>query len=177
MNLVLTRGCSNSCSYCFEKAERQEGGKSLISMENVEQFATWARKSNLKSLQLVGGEPFLHPKLEAIVTKFCQVCPGMGLIVLTGGVFNKRLLDNLSPEDVSLAFNINEPRDYKNPKHFAKVINNVETAIRKGFRVVLGFNVWRMDFDTSFCQPLLIVLPVPTSAGQWQTPCGTFPLV
>jgi cyclic pyranopterin phosphate synthase len=51
-------------------------------------------------------------------------------------------------------FNINEPRDYANPKHFAKVIRNVELAIRKGFVVGLGFNVWRPDFDTSFMPEL-----------------------
>ncbi|MFC1875502.1 radical SAM protein [Chloroflexota bacterium] len=150
MNLVLARGCSNSCSYCFETAERQGGEKGFISMENVDKFADWVRKSRLGSLQLVGGEPFLHPKLGAIVTKFRQVCPGTSLMVLTGGVFNKHLLDSLSPEDVGIAFNINEPRDYKNPKHFTKVMNNVKTAIIKGFRVVIGFNVWRMDFDTDF---------------------------
>lgn len=33
-------------------------------------------------------------------------------------------------------------------------MSNVDTAIRKGFRVVLGFNVWRLDFDTSFMPTL-----------------------
>jgi hypothetical protein len=150
MNLVLARGCTNSCAYCFETAERERGKTGTISMENVARFAQWARNSYLESLQLVGGEPFLHPQLAAIVTQFRRVCPGTHLMVLTGGVFHKQLLDSLSPEDVGLAFNINEPRDYRNPKHFAKVMGNVEAAIRKGFRVVLSFNVWRLDFDTSF---------------------------
>ena len=119
-------------------------------MENVAQFAEWARASYLEFLQLVGGEPFLHPKLANIVTMFREVCPGTRLMLLTGGVFQKRLLEDISPEAVGLAFNINEPRDYQNPKHFAKVMNNVEIAIRKGFRVVLSFNVWRLDFDTNF---------------------------
>lgn len=150
MNLVLARGCSNSCPYCFETAEREKGKPEFISMENVAQFAEWARASHLEFLQLVGGEPFLHPKLANIVTMFREVCPGTRLMLLTGGVFQKRLLEDISPEAVGLAFNINEPRDYQNPKHFAKVMNNVEIAIRKGFRVVLSFNVWRLDFDTNF---------------------------
>lgn len=103
---------------------------------------------------MLGGEPFLHPELGTIVSLFRQVCPGTGLRILTGGVFKKRLLDSLSPEDAGLIFNINEPRDYRNPKHFAKVMSNVETAIRKGFRVILGFNVWRLDFDPSFMPTL-----------------------
>jgi cyclic pyranopterin phosphate synthase len=150
MNLVIARACSNSCPYCFETAERQDGKEGLISAENVLKLAKWAQDSRLESLSLLGGEPFLHPALGDIVNLFRKVCPSTRLRVLTGGVFKKRLLDNLSPDDVGLVFNINEPRDYKKPKHYDKVISNVETAIRRGFHVVLGFNVWRADFDPGF---------------------------
>ena len=154
MNIVLARSCSNSCPYCFEQAERQDGKQNFISMENAVKLANWARDSRLISLSLLGGEPFLHPALGDIVTMFRKVCPGTRLRILTGGVFKKRLLDNISPEQAGLVFNINEPRDYRKPKHFAKVISNVETAIRRGFHVVIGFNVWRLDFDTSFMPSL-----------------------
>ncbi len=154
MNLVIARGCSNSCPYCFETSERLSGRRSFITMENVAQFSDWARDSHLESLQLVGGEPFLHSELGPIVSTFRQFCPGTRVTVLTGGIFDKRLLDSLSPDDVGLAFNINEARDYKNPKHFFQVLNNVDIAIRKGFRVGLSFNVWRLDFDTSFMPAL-----------------------
>jgi cyclic pyranopterin phosphate synthase len=154
MNLVLTRACSNSCPYCFESAEREDGKQSTISMENIAHFARWARSSRLDYLSLLGGEPFLHPKLAAIVKLFRQACPGTALRILTGGIFNKDLLDELPPQEVSLVFNINEPRDYKNPKHFPKVINNVETARKKGFKVSIGFNVWRLDFDPNFIPDL-----------------------
>jgi cyclic pyranopterin phosphate synthase len=150
MNLVLVRACSNSCPYCFEAAEREGGKQNLISMENVLRVAEWARQSDLGTLSLLGGEPFLHPQLGAIVKLLRKICPGTNLRILTGGIFRKQLIDTLSPEDAGLVFNINEPQDYINPKHYTKVINNVELAIRKGFHVVLGFNVWRMNFDTHF---------------------------
>jgi len=150
MNLVVIRECSNSCPYCFESAERQDGKQSQISMENVARFAKWARASLLPYLSLLGGEPFLHPRLPEIVKFFRQACPGTALRVLTGGVFNKNILDELPPQEVSLVFNINEPRDYRNPKHYTKVLNNVEIAMRKGFKVSIGFNVWRLDFDSCF---------------------------
>jgi len=154
MNLILIRACSNSCPYCFESAERQDGKQGQISMENVAAFAKWARSARLGYLSLLGGEPFLHPKLDAIVALLRQACPGTALRILTGGVFNKDILDRLPPQEVSLVFNVNEPRDYKNPKHYAKVINNIETALRKGFKVAVGFNVWRPDFDTGFMPEL-----------------------
>ncbi|AKG54157.1 hypothetical protein DGWBC_1523 [Dehalogenimonas sp. WBC-2] len=154
MNLVLTPACSNSCPYCFEKAEQQKGKHSLISDENIMRFSKWAHDSRLPFLSLLGGEPFLHPKLGSIVKTMRQSCPWIGLRILTGGIFNKQLLDNICPEDVSIGFNINEPKGYLNPKHFNKVIRNVEIAIRKGFRVSLSFNVWRPDFDTNFIPDL-----------------------
>lgn len=154
MNLVLARGCSNACPYCFETAERQGGKQGFISMANVAHFARWAREAFLESLQLVGGEPFLHPQLETIVSIFRRTCPGTHLTVLTGGIFDNRLLDKLSPEEVGLAFNINEPGDYRNPKHWHEVMSNVETAIRRGFRVVFSFNVWRLDLDPHFMPAL-----------------------
>jgi hypothetical protein len=119
-------------------------------LENANQLAAWARDSGLQYLSLLGGEPFLHPEMAVIVSGFRQVSPGTNLQILTGGIFKKELLDTLSPSEVGLIFNVNEPRDYKNPQHFAIVTANIETAIRKGFRVILGYNVWRMDFDTAF---------------------------
>jgi MoaA/NifB/PqqE/SkfB family radical SAM enzyme len=154
MNLVLTRACSNSCPYCFESAEREDGKQNSISMDNIARFANWVRVSRLDYLSLLGGEPFLHPKLPEIVTLFRQAAPGTALRILTGGIFNKDLLDELPAQEVSLVFNINEPRDYRNPKHFNKVITNVETALRKGFKVSIGFNVWRLDFDSDFMPDL-----------------------
>ncbi len=154
MNLILARACSNSCPYCFEATEREEEQQNLISMENIARFAQWARDSGLRYLSLLGGEPFLHPKLGEIVATLRRLCPGMELQIFTGGVFKRSLLDSISPGDVGLIFNVNEPCDYRKPKQFAKVIENVETAIRKGFLVVLGFNVWREDFDVNFMPAL-----------------------
>lgn len=175
MNLVIARACTNSCPYCFETAERQDGKQGLISMENVAKLATWVRDSGLEYLSLVGGEPFLHPELRTIVTLLRQVCPSTRLRLLTGGVFKKRLLDQLSPDDVGLVFNINEPRDYRKPKHYDKVISNVEMAIRRGFHVILGFNVWRPDFDTSFMPTLAHRLGRPNFRWTVANPQRDFP--
>lgn len=154
MNLVLVRACSNSCPYCFEAGERQRGKVPQITMENVAHVAKWARTSRLRSLSLLGGEPFLHPQLEEFVRFFRKTNPEMSLRILTGGIFNKKLLEKLSPDDTGLVFNINESRDYVNPKHFSKVLNNIEIALQRGFNVILGFNVWRLDFDPEFIPKL-----------------------
>jgi MoaA/NifB/PqqE/SkfB family radical SAM enzyme len=175
MNLILSRECGNSCPYCFDEAERQGGQRQFISMEEVAAFAKWASNARLPYLSLSGGEPFLHPKLEMIVKLFRQNCRGTALRILSGGVFNKDMLDKISPEDGGIIFNINEPRDYENPKHFAKVINNVETAVRKGFKVGIGFNVWRPDFDTSFIPKLAYRLGLPRFTWAIANPIKGYP--
>ena len=175
MNLILSRECGNSCPYCFDEAERQGGQKQFISLEDVATFAKWAANARLGYLSLSGGEPFLHPKLEMIVKLFRQTCRGTALRILSGGVFNKDMLDKISPEDGGIIFNINEPRDYENPKHFAKVINNVETAIRKGFKVGIGFNVWRLDFDTSFMPNLAHRFALPRFTWAVANPIKGYP--
>ena len=175
MNLVLAKACSNSCPYFFETAERHDRKHNLISAENTVKLAAWARDSGLETLSLLGDEPFLHPGLADSVSLFRQVCPNTRLRILTGGIFQKRLLDNLSPDDVGLVFNINEPRDYRNPKHYDKVIRNVETAIRRGFHVVLGFNVSCRALTPASYRIWLTASPSPASAGRWPTPHVVFP--
>ncbi len=123
-------------------------------MEKATELATWARDSGLGFLSLLGGEPFLHPELPRLVKLFRQTAPATSLQILTGGVYKKRLINDLSPEDLGIIFNVNEPGDYRNPKHYSRVIANIETAIARGFRVILGFNVWRMDFDPGFMPQL-----------------------
>ncbi len=103
---------------------------------------------------MLGGEPFLHPDLPQVVSIFRENASTTSLQILTGGIFKKDLLDRLSPDDFGMIFNINEPRDYKNPAQYSLVTSNVEAAIRRGFRVLLGFNVWREDFDPDFMPSL-----------------------
>ncbi|NLE90208.1 MAG: radical SAM protein, partial [Dehalococcoidales bacterium] len=154
INLVVARNCSNSCPYCFESSERGEQRQNLITIEKVDELAAWGRASGLQFLSLLGGEPFLHPQLPEIINHLQKASPATSLQILTGGVFKKRLLQTISSQQVGIIFNINEPCDYRNPKHFAKVIGNIEEAIKLGFKVVVGFNVWRIDFDTGFIPTL-----------------------
>lgn len=154
MNLVLARACSNSCPYCFETGERDVQKAGFVSHTNATRLAIWARDSGLEFLSLLGGEPFLHPDIHSMVSIFRKTSPATFLTILTGGIFKTRLLDSLSPDDVNLIFNVNEPRDYKEPEQYALVLRNIANAIHLGFRVTLGFNVWRLDFDIQFMPSL-----------------------
>lgn len=154
MNLIITRQCPNRCPYCFESGESGRGRDSRISLANAERVARWAAGVRLDALSLLGGEPFLHPELGAIVRLFRENCPRTRLTVFTGGYFSPARLDALAPDEVSLLFNINEPHTYAAPKLFAAVVDNVLRAIRRGFRTGLGFNVWETEFSPDFMPDL-----------------------
>ncbi|MDP2361638.1 MAG: radical SAM protein [bacterium] len=150
MNLIITRKCSNRCPYCFEVGESTRSGSSQISIANAERVARWVALNGLDALSLLGGEPFLHPELQAIVRVFRKICPKVSLTVFTGGYFDTALLNNLDAADVSLLINVNEPMTYASPGRFDSVICNAVNAIRRGFRTTLGFNVWELGFSPEF---------------------------
>lgn len=149
MNLLLVRACPNHCPYCFEADERRRGVNEL-SLDLASQMARWTLSARLRSLSLLGGEPFLHPHLDKIVRIFRSANPEMELTIFTGGLIDELQLDRLSPDDVGLMFNINEPSDYQRSGQYRHVVSIVKGAIGRGFNVTCGFNVWRSDFDPLF---------------------------
>jgi cyclic pyranopterin phosphate synthase len=67
----------------------------------------------------------------------------------------------VAPDDALLVFNVNEPRDYSSPEAFRAVLRFVVEAVRRGFDVALGFNVWRVDMDPAFMPALAADLGRP----------------
>lgn len=160
MNVILTRRCTNNCPYCFANPERSAIGhldivpdkiKGSISIENVNKLALWLANNQPKRINLIGGEPFLHSKLPEIIAIFREKCPDSSLTIFTGGIVPPKVLINLSPDDLNgILINVNEERDYPDHHVFSKVKNFIEEALVAGFRITLGFNVWRLDFDPEF---------------------------
>lgn len=150
MNIIIIRRCSNCCPYCFETGERDHSQKDLLDLQDARALAAWSVKAGVESIGILGGEPFLHPNLRGIIDAFRLACPNVPRTVFTGGVVNPGNFDHFEPADFGLLFNINEVRDYVSLAVADQVIDNVDRAISNGFDVTLGFNVWRIDFDTTF---------------------------
>jgi MoaA/NifB/PqqE/SkfB family radical SAM enzyme len=154
MNLIIIRSCPNSCPYCFESSERKHTQKNLLELNDARILAEWIVKARGRSIGILGGEPFLHPHLREIIDIFKQECPAVPRMIFTGGLVKSKCFNLLKPFDAGLLFNVNETRDYPTLRKANQVIENVEMAIRRGFDVTLGFNVWRSDFDTTFMPQL-----------------------
>lgn len=84
-NLVITDRCQRSCAYCFARAQRLDAGGEPRSMDRstFERAVEFVARSGLREVRLLGGEPTLHPELEA----FCELAlaRGMNLRIFTNG--------------------------------------------------------------------------------------------
>jgi len=150
MNVIVFRKCSNSCPYCFELEERTRDTKPSLDVDDARRLARWSARAGVNSIKLLGGEPFLHPRFSDILATFYQELPEASYTIFTGGIIAPHCLDFLPPAGPMLLFNVNELRDYRSPREAHLVLDLIDRAIRKGLRVALGFNVWRLDFDPQF---------------------------
>lgn len=78
--LDLLRGCNISCRACYNT-----GAPRMKSWDEIcEEFALLTARRRLDSIALIGGEPTLHPQLDAIVRLIKQA--GLSVELFTNGV-------------------------------------------------------------------------------------------
>ena len=68
-NILFTSYCNRDCAYCFARARVEtacsQGGSSMnLSMDGLERIIRMYRKSQLRRVVVLGGEPTLHPGFE-----------------------------------------------------------------------------------------------------------------
>jgi sulfatase maturation enzyme AslB (radical SAM superfamily) len=86
--------CNLSCAHCFVTAGPADDRIPLMSRAEVRARADEALALGVKELYLTGGEPFLHPELEAILADLLALAP---CTVLTNGtLFTSRRLEELA---------------------------------------------------------------------------------
>ena len=70
MNLSITNVCSRRCEYCFQKdwyLAKSADTIQEMSLENIERIINFAGN---EYINILGGEPLLHSKLEEIICLF-----------------------------------------------------------------------------------------------------------
>lgn len=75
MNIVITGKCNRSCPYCFAKGKMQSDtdagnkntGPVAISLQNFDKCLDFLKKSSRRRLNILGGEPTLHPVFEELI--------------------------------------------------------------------------------------------------------------
>lgn len=126
LDIKLTDACNGDCGFCIEK-----GGK-LSDSASVETFIEKVKSINPKSVLVLGGEPFIYPKLA----EFIEGISGRKIFITTNGsrLKDKTLLERIAPHltavNISLMFCGME-------KHFnATKVKLNPTDIKEGIEIL-----------------------------------------
>jgi cyclic pyranopterin phosphate synthase len=132
-NLYITNLCSGRCSYCCVKEWITDTPKDAqyLSLRDLDKIIMWLKESEIGFVQLIGGEPMLHPYIEKIVEK-----------LRNQGIFIRTILTNclgdtevyqrvINKLDTIWLVNVNHPSSYTK-EEWEKINRNLELLRWKG---------------------------------------------
>jgi organic radical activating enzyme len=152
VNLIITDRCNRNCAYCFAqlKLSKKESSEQRFRYMNAADFdysLDFLEKAGTQTLQILGGEPTLHPEFINFVKKGLQ--RGLKVIIFTNGLWPKevsRFFESKVTENVNFVINVNEPRyQSRQEQHKQSYTMNIMSG-----RGRCGFNVYERDFDLRF---------------------------
>lgn len=155
MNLLITKSCNRSCPYCFAQKEVKLNASAAdgnISISSFQEYLTFLQRSNIRELKLLGGEPTLHPRFLELVE--IGLDRGFNVIVFSNGLWRREVRDYFYENDtlaVQFVINVNEPKYSQDSEH-ERLGKTLEVL---GSRAKIGFNIFVLDFDLTFIQPLI----------------------
>jgi MoaA/NifB/PqqE/SkfB family radical SAM enzyme len=146
-NISITRRCQRHCSYCFAKDELSRDATMDMTPEIYEDALEFLKRSGLREARLLGGEPTEHPLFCEYVGRALEL--GFRVLVFSGGIVPQSVLEYLAvlpAECFRLVLNATDPG------HDAKALVNKHRELCRtlGSKVMLGFNVWSSNEDSSF---------------------------
>jgi len=155
MNIALTYTCNQECAYCFghDAMDEYQGrpSRNFLSMENLDKVLSFLEKSSVYELQMIGGEPTLHPDFKGIYKRVTE--RGFRVMIFSNGVIKKEIVDFLKAQDnlTSVLLNIREPKEYS-ISDWNKILY---TLSQLGERVILSFRIYRLGFNPTFLFDLI----------------------
>jgi hypothetical protein len=155
-NLAISATCNMSCSFCFAKEQMigaSQDSLSFISLEAFDEQLAFLARSDIDQVRLIGGEPTLHPRFPELV----QRAHGHHIVVFTSGLVPERALaclESLPESKCTVIVNTNATRRPDGPDP-TEVRRRAAVVRRLGPRALLGFTIFRVDFDLD---PLLALI-------------------
>ena len=164
MNVLLTDKCNGSCPYCFLKGSlvtEDQPGKD-IAVQDFAKVLHYAYQlvsiGATDSLNLMGGEPTLHPRFEKLFTMAIAYQPIQGnldflpISVFTNGLFNTQTAELLAREHCAIMINVNHPSSYPGLQwsQIEKNISTIMASEKMASRLTLSFNIYRAEQDFNY---------------------------
>ena len=136
--------CNLKCKHCFLSVKQEIKKKNFLDVKEINEVLKKIDKSNLKTIYLTGGEPFLHPKFNDILRdslKYANV-----IIYTNGTFFNEKRIKNIekivSETEHTVSFfvsldNFMQGRhdEYRGANIFKKVLNGLSYLEKYNFNI------------------------------------------
>jgi hypothetical protein len=164
-NLTISSVCNLDCPYCFTQDHREGlvAGNGFVDVATFETWLDFVERSQIDQVRLLGGEPTLHPQFPELVGM--ARARGKRVMVFSNGLMPENALaclEELAPSECAVLVNVNEPALEGERVHQRRRV----TIRRLGERALLGFNIYRANFQAGFlmaiieetgCQPVVRV--------------------
>lgn len=149
MNILLNNYCNLTCEYCFANRVLEKD-RINMTMQGFDKVIEFVKNSGLDSINLIGGEPTLHPKFNEIIDKINDLDFINSIMLFTNGVFNKKqrekLLAYAKSSKLRMLLNYNDLRDTK----AMDIINNNIHELKDSAEITLGINFFKKDQDFEY---------------------------
>ncbi len=147
MNILLNNYCNLNCSYCFANHVLEQDRLNM-SLEDIAKVIEFSKNSDVRSINLIGGEPTLHPEFIKIIDKILQEEYFEQLLLFTNGLFNKNILNKLLSFSEVMNLRILINYNHLNSKLTEIIDSNIE-ALKDVAQITLGINFYKQsqDFD------------------------------
>jgi hypothetical protein len=153
-NLAISAVCNQKCPYCFTSDHfgTVTHREAFMTIEAFEAGLDFLDRSHLDEVRLLGGEPTLHPQFPQLVA--LARMRHKKITVFSNGLMPERsiaCLEELPPGECTVIVNVGSPAS----DNEAVFLQQYSTLRRLASRALVGFNIYRPDFEAEFLLPLV----------------------
>jgi MoaA/NifB/PqqE/SkfB family radical SAM enzyme len=153
-NLTISAVCNQHCPYCFtsDHLNGSRANQSFLEIGDFETRLDFLDRSDIDQVRLLGGEPTLHPQFPGLIER--ARARNKKIVVFTNGLMREEALvclEKLPATECTVLVNVNEPAE-AGEESFER---QRATIRRLGERALLGFNIYRTDFQPGFLLSLI----------------------
>lgn len=153
MNIMVNDYCNLNCKYCFAGVNKNHND---ISDENMFKYISFLKRSNHRSLRILGGEPTINPSFARYVQTANSDDFFQEVMIFTNGyALTPQLIDEIFSHKLAFLINLNKKEDIGEHK-YNKTIENITYLVNKYRennmepKVLFGINIYEKDFDYKY---------------------------
>lgn len=132
-NLYLTNLCAGRCPYCCLKewTTSDSSAAQHMSLNDLDKVIKWLRESNIGFVQLIGGEPLMHPDIIEIIRRL-QAGRLLVRTILSNGLADNALVKQISDMvQCNWLVNVNHPSSYTS-EEWETINENLDLLMWRG---------------------------------------------